>query len=59
MPDETSSLFANKYTFRKITFPFYAIFSFETIGDPKLPTEKVGIELMEDSNWLIQIDIDH
>lgn len=56
--DETSSKIANIYTLRQVTFPFYAIFSFETTGT-KMQTEKVGIEILENANWDIQVSIDN
>lgn len=56
--DETSSPIANKYTLQKITYPFYAIFSFETIGT-QLQVEKVGIELLASGMWYIQVNIDN
>lgn len=56
--DETSSSITNKYIFRKVTYPFYAIFSFETIG-AKLQVEKVGVELFENCDWYVQVSIDN
>jgi len=56
--DETSSNITNKYTLRKVTFPFYAIFSFHTTGTT-LQVEKVGIEILEDGNWYLQFNIDN
>ena len=56
--DETASTIANTYTLRDVTFPFYAIFTFEATGT-RLHAEKVGIELLEDGNWYIHIGIDN
>jgi hypothetical protein len=56
--DETSSLVTNKYIFRKVTYPFSAIISFETVG-LKLPVERVEIQLFENANWYIQVNIDN
>jgi hypothetical protein len=57
--DESASLISNKYTLRNVTFPFYAIFSFETKNDTKFDSEKVGVELFEDGTWNIQVNIDN
>jgi hypothetical protein len=57
--DETSSLMANKYTFRKVTFPFGAIFTFETIGQAKLPSERLELNFLEDCNCYVQVAIDN
>ena len=56
--DETSSTITNKYIFRKVTFPFYAIFSFETIGTTQ-HVERVGVEIFENSDWYVQVSIDN
>jgi len=56
--DETSSPVTNKYILRKVTFPFYAIFSFEATGT-KLQTERVGIEFYENCNWYVQVSVDN
>lgn len=56
--DETSSSIANKYILRKVTFPFYAIFSFE-VTSTKLQVEKVGVEIFENGIWYIQVNIDN
>lgn len=56
--DETSSPVTNKYSFRQVTFPFYAIFSFQTTGS-KLQTERVGIEILESGNWNVQISVEN
>ena len=58
--NETSSL-TNKYTFRIVTFPFYAIFTFETTGTNPLPLplEKIKVEISEAGNWYIQVKIDN
>lgn len=57
--DESTSTINNKYIIRKITFPFYAILSFETQGQAKLPVERIGIELYENCNWGVQVTIDN
>jgi hypothetical protein len=57
-PDETSSTVSNKYIFRKVTYPFYAIFSFETPG-PNRQVEKVVVEFFENCNWYVQVSIDN
>jgi hypothetical protein len=60
IPDEASSLISNKYKFRGITYPFYAIFSFETTGTyGVLHVEKVGVEFFENCNWFVQVGIDN
>ena len=56
--DETSSPVANKYIFRKVSFPFEAILIFESTGT-KLQTERVRIEFLESGNWFIQVKIDN
>lgn len=56
--DETSSAITNKYIFRKVTFPFYAILSFETPGT-KLQVEKVRLEIFENCDWYVQVSIDN
>ena len=58
--NETSNI-TNRYTFRQVTFPFYAIFTFETTGtNPMpLPREKIRVEISESSNWYIQVKIDN
>lgn len=56
--DETSSTFSNRYILRKVTFPFDAIFYFETTGS-KLQVEKAEVEINEDSGWFIQVAIDN
>ena len=58
--DESSSLMHNQYTFRKVSFPFHAIFSFETAGKGEnLHTEKIEVEIMEMGNWYLQLSIDN
>lgn len=59
--DNESSRVQNRYTFRNVTFPFSAIFTFETIGTNPLtmPRERIKVELSERSNWYIQIKIDN
>ncbi len=56
--DETSSTVTNKYIFRKVTFPFYAILSFQAIGT-KLQEEKVVIEIFENGGWYVQVSINN
>ena len=56
--EETSSTVTNKYIFRKVTYPLYAILSFETIG-AKLQVEKVGVEIFENCDWYVQVSIDN
>jgi hypothetical protein len=57
--DESASLVSNKYIFRNVTFPFHAIFSFETQNEAKFDSERVGVELFEDGKWNIQVNIDN
>jgi len=59
--DNETSRITNKYTFRNVTFPFYAIFTFETTGtNPMpLPLEKIKVEITESSSWYIQVKIDN
>ena len=59
--DNETSPVINRYTLRNVTFPFYAILTFETTGtNPQpLPVEKIKIELSELSNWYIQVKIDN
>ena len=58
--NETSSII-NRYTFRQVTFPFSAIFTFETTGTNPLPLsrEKIKVEISESGNWYIQTKIDN
>lgn len=56
--DEISSPVANKYIFRKASFPFEAILTFEATGT-KLQTERVRVEFLESGNWFIQVKIDN
>ena len=56
--DETSSSITNRYVFRKVTFPFYAILSFET-PSTKLQVEKIRLEIFENCDWYIQVSIDN
>ena len=55
--DNETSRVSNKYTFRNVVFPFYAIFTFETTGF--LPREKIKVEISESSSWYIQVKIDN
>jgi hypothetical protein len=57
--DESASPVSNKYTLRNITYPFYAILSFETKNDTKFDIERVGIEFLDGSNWYVQVNIDN
>jgi hypothetical protein len=57
--DETSSIVTNKYVFRKVTFPFSAIFTFQTIGHAVLPAEKVQLTFFEDCNCYVKVSIDN
>lgn len=58
--NETSPLI-NRYTLRNVTFPFFAILTFETTGTNPMPlaVEKIKVELSESSNWYIQVKIDN
>ena len=58
--NETSKI-TNRYTFRNVTFPFYAIFTFETTGTNPMPLalEKIKVEISEGSTWYIQVKIDN
>ena len=51
----------NIYTFRKVSFPFQAILSFETTGTNPLPSavEKMKVEISETGSWYIQVNIDN
>jgi hypothetical protein len=57
--DENSSSGSSRYLFRNVTFPFYAIFSFEMTGTSAVPVQKVGIELNESGSWSIQVNINN
>ena len=59
--DNETSRITNRYTFRNVTFPFYAIFTFETTGtNPlSLAREKIKVEISESSSWYIQVKIDN
>jgi len=57
--DTSASINSNRYTFRDVTFPFYAIFSFETKNDFKFDSERFGLELFEDGKWNVQVNIDN
>ena len=59
--DNETSPVINRYTLRNVTFPFYAILTFETTGTNPLPlpVEKIKIELSELSNWYVQVKIDN
>ncbi len=58
IPDESSSMVTNRYIFRKVTYPFYAIFSIETTGANR-QVEQVAVEFFENSNWFVQISVDN
>jgi len=59
--DNETSPRTNRYTLRNVTFPFYAVLTFETSGtNPMpLPLEKIKIELSEIGNWYIQVKIEN
>ncbi|HTE34641.1 MAG TPA: hypothetical protein VK666_29885 [Chryseolinea sp.] len=59
--DENSSTTTNRYTFRQVVYPFYAILTFERPmkGSFKAPVDKVGVEILESGNWNIEVDIDN
>jgi len=59
--DNETSKINNRYTFRNVTFPFKAIFTFETIGTNPLtqPRERIKVEFSEKSNWYVQVKIDN
>jgi hypothetical protein len=59
--DNESSPLTNIYTFRNVTFPFSAIFTFETSGtNPQpLPVEKIKVEISETSSWYIHVNIEN
>jgi hypothetical protein len=56
--DESSSKFVNIYTLRQVTFPFHAIFSFET-DDQKKQVIRVGVEILESASWYIHAVIEN
>lgn len=56
--DESSSKFVNSYIFRQVTFPFRAIFSFETQG-AKRQVERVGVEILESAKWYIHAVVEN
>jgi len=58
LADETSSPISNKYSFRQVTFPFYAVLTFAATGT-FLPPEKIRIEVRESGNWYVQVAIDN
>jgi len=58
--NDESSAVSNRYTLRGVKFPYHAILSFETAGAAKsLHVEKIEVEIMESSNWFIQVSIDN
>jgi hypothetical protein len=58
--NETSTV-TNVYTLRHVTFPFQAIFTFETTGTNPMPLhlEKMKVEISEISSWYIHVNIDN
>lgn len=56
--DETGSMITNKYTFRQVIFPFFAVFTFQTEGS-KLPVDKLNVQINEASHWSIQVSVDN
>ena len=56
--DENSSKFVNNYTLKQVTFPFHAIFSFET-ENAKRQVERVGVEILESANWYIHAMVEN
>lgn len=59
--DNETSRTINRYTLRNVTFPFYAILTFETTGTNTMPSavEKIKVEITESSSWYIQVKIDN
>ncbi len=57
--DENSSSVSTRYIFRNVTFPFYAIFSFEMTSASVIPVQKVAIELNESGSYTIQVNINN
>jgi hypothetical protein len=59
--DNETSTVTNKYILRNVTFPFQAIFTFETTGtNPMpLPLEKIKVEISESCSWYIHVNIDN
>jgi hypothetical protein len=59
--DNETSFISNKYTFKNVTFPFQAVFTFETSGtNPRpLPLEKIKVEFAEACGWYVQVNIDN
>ena len=55
--DETSRI-ANRYVLRRIQFPLYAIFTFQTPGS-KIPLERLGLELHENGNWNVEVNLEN
>lgn len=56
--DESSSKFANNYILRQVTFPFHAIFSFET-DDQKKQVIRVKLQIFESSSWYVHAVIEN
>lgn len=54
---DTLSKIANRYSLRKVVFPFAAIFTIHTEGP--LYYEKARVELFEEGNWSIRFDINN
>lgn len=58
--DETSSIINNKYSFQQVTFPFHAVFTFETESQyHNLHTEKIELEILESGDWYLQLNLDN
>ncbi len=58
LADETSSPISNKYSFRQVTFPFYAVLTFAATGTFLQP-EKLRIEIRESGDWYVQVAIEN
>jgi hypothetical protein len=58
LADETSSPISNKYSFRQVTFPFYAVLTFAATGTFLQP-EKFRIEVRESGDWYVQVAIEN
>lgn len=59
--DNESSGTTNRYTLRNVTFPFFAILTFETTGTNPMPSalEKIKVEISESSSWYIRVKVDN
>lgn len=58
LADETSSPISNKYSFRQVTFPFYAVLTFASTGTFLQP-EKFRIDVREGGDWQVQVAIEN